>query len=190
MGKRVFKIAFPIAATSYIRSGLSSLKQFLIPMRLQVYGLTYSLATAKYGLINGMVIPVLMFANLFINSFSSLLIPEYARLLAGKNFNRMKTVCDKIFYITFMFSFLVTGILLFYPNEISLVVYNNLEIAPYLRFFAPIVVFMYVDNIIDNMLKGIQAQFHVMCVNICDLIITILIIYFFVPIYGITRIFD
>ena len=186
MGKRIFKISFPIALTSYIKSGLSSLKQFLIPMRLQVYGLSYSLATAKYGLITGMVMPVLMFAKIFINSFSSLLIPEYARLLAGKNFNRMKTVCDRIFYITFMFSFLVTGILLFYSNEISLLVYNNLEIAPYLRFFAPIVVFMYVDNIIDNMLKGLQAQFHVMCVNICDLIITIFIIYFLVPIYGIT----
>ncbi len=185
MGKRIFKISFPIAITSYIRSGLSSLKQFLIPLRLQVSGLNYSLAIAKYGLITGMAMPVLMFASFFINSFSSLLIPEYARLLAGKNFNRMKFVCDKIFNITFAFSFLVAGIFLFYSNEISLVVYQNLEVAFYFRILAPLIVFMYVDNIIDNILKGMQAQFHVMCVNICDLVITILIIYFAVPFLGV-----
>ncbi len=185
IGKRIFKIAFPVAMTSYIRSGLSSLKQFLIPMRLQLSGLNYSLAISKYGLITGMALPVLTFASFFIQSFSALLVPEYARLLAGKNFHRMKTVCDKIFQVTFVFSVLVASIFLFFANEISLVVYQNLEVAFYLRLLAPLVIFMYVDNIIDNMLKGMQAQMHVMCVNICDLLITIAIIYFFVPTFGV-----
>ncbi len=185
MGKRILKISFPVAITSYIRSGLSSLKQFLIPMRLQISGLNYSLAISKYGLITGMAMPILMFASFFINSFSALLVPEYARLLAGKNFNRMKTVCDKIFNITFIFSFLVAAIFLFFANEVSLMVYQNLDVALYLRLLAPLVIFMYIDNVIDNMLKGMQAQFHVMCVNICDLLITISIIYFVVPVLGV-----
>lgn len=111
---KIFKIAFPVAFTSYIRSGLSSLKHFLIPIRLQASGLNYSLAISKYGLINGMVMPVLMFASFFVNSFSGLLIPEYARLQAGKNFNRMKTVCSKIFTVTFSFSFLIASIFFFF----------------------------------------------------------------------------
>ena len=185
MGKRIFKISFPVAITSYIRSGLSSLKQFLIPVRLQTSGLNYSLAISKYGLINGMVMPVLMFANFFISSFSTLLVPEYARLLAGKNFNRMKTVCNKIFDATFVFSFLVAGIFLFFANELSLAIYQNLDAAPYIRLLVPLVVFMYIDNIIDSMLKGVNSQFGVMCINISDLIITILIIYFVVPVLGV-----
>ena len=44
---KIFKIAFPVAITSYIRSGLSSLKHFLIPIRLQASGLNYSLAISK-----------------------------------------------------------------------------------------------------------------------------------------------
>ena len=69
---KIFKIAFPVAFTSYIRSGLSSLKHFLIPIRLQASGLNYSLAISKYGLINGMVMPVLMFA-----SFLLILLADY-----------------------------------------------------------------------------------------------------------------
>ena len=186
LNKRIFKISFPVAITSYIRSGLSSLKQFLIPARLQASGLNYSLAISKYGLINGMVMPVIMFSSFFINSFSSLLIPEYARLLSGKNFNRMKTVCYKIFYVTFAFSFLVASIFLFFANELSLMIYKNLEIASFLRVFSFLIVFMYIDNIIDGILKGIGKQFGSMTINICDLVITILIIFFVVPKLSIT----
>lgn len=181
---KIFKIAFPVAITSYIRSGLSSLKHFLIPIRLQASGLNYSLAISKYGLINGMVMPVLMFASFFVTSFSGLLVPEYARLLAGKNFNRMKTVCSKIFTITFSFSFLIAGIFLFFSNELSLLIYKNLEIAIYLKIFSLLIIFMYIDNVIDGILKGVGSQFGVMVINICDLLITIFIIYFVVPFLG------
>ena len=54
--------------------------------------------------------PVIMFANVLIGSFSGLLVPEFSRLLAGKNYNRLKTVCDTIFKITFIFSICVTAI--------------------------------------------------------------------------------
>lgn len=52
MKRRIFTIAFPISITSCIRSGLSSLKQFLIPIRLELSGLSYSLAVSNYGLIS------------------------------------------------------------------------------------------------------------------------------------------
>lgn len=43
---------------------------------------------------------------------------------------------------------------------------------------------MYLDNVIDNMLKGLNQQFKVMLCNICDLGITICILYFLLPIIG------
>ena len=184
IGKRIIKISLPVAITSYIRSALSSLKQFLIPLQLQISGLSYTLAVSKYGLITGMVMPVLMFCSFFINSYSSLLIPEYVRLQTGKNYNRIKTISHKIFYITYTFSILISGIFLIYPNEISLAVYKNIEAAQYIKILSPLIIFMYIDHIIDSMLKGINSQFGVMCINILDLIITITIIYFLVPKLG------
>ena len=43
---------------------------------------------------------------------------------------------------------------------------------------------MYIDNVIDGILKGVGSQFGVMVINICDLLITIFIIYFVVPFLG------
>ena len=51
MKRKIFTIALPISITSCIRSGLSSLKQFLIPLRLELSGMSYSLAVSNYGMI-------------------------------------------------------------------------------------------------------------------------------------------
>ena len=184
MKRKIFKISFPIAITSCIKSGLSSLKQFLIPIRLSMSGLTYTMSVSQYGLISGMVMPILMFANVFIVSFSGLLVPEFSRLLAGKNYNRMNTVCNTIFKNTCLFSICIAGIIFFFANELSLAIYENIEIAKWLRLLSPLVFFIYIDNIIDNILKGINEQVGVMFCNIIDLVITILIIYFIVPKFG------
>ena len=128
--------------------------------------------------------PVIMFANVLIGSFSGLLIPEFSRLLAGRNYNRLKTVCDTIFKITFTFSICVTAVFIIFANEISLLVYQSIEAGKWIKILAPLIFFMYIDNIIDNMLKGINEQVSVMVCNIVDLLVTISIIYFIVPIMG------
>lgn len=128
--------------------------------------------------------PVIMFANVLIGSFSSLLVPEFSRLLAGENYNRLKTVCDTIFKVTFIFSIGVTGIFVIFSNEISLMVYQSIEAGKWIRILSPLIFFMYIDNIIDNMLKGINEQVSVMVCNIIDLLVTISIIFFVVPLMG------
>ena len=185
MKRKIFSISFPIAITSYIKSGLSSFKQFLIPIRLEMSGLTYSMAVSQYGLVTGMVMPVLLFANVFFASFSNLLVPEFSRLLASQYYNRMKDVCNKIFKAASIFCICITGVFFFFANELSLAIYQSLEAAPMIRLLAPLVFFMYVDNIIDNVLKGINEQTNVMFCNILDLGVTIAIIYFAVPHLGI-----
>ena len=50
------------------------------------------MALSSYGIITGMVLPVIMFPSTFINSFSSLLIPEFSCYLAQNNTKGIKRV--------------------------------------------------------------------------------------------------
>lgn len=184
--KRILKITFPVSITSYIRSGLSTLKQFIIPSRLVLFGLPYSIALSEYGKINGMTMSVLSFPNVFIMSFSSLLIPEFASLLARQYKKRILQICQKVFLITSIFSISISFIFFFFANEISLMVFQNLECSKYIKILSPLILFMYPDTIIDSMLKGLNKQFSVMICNILDLILTISILYFLLPSFGIT----
>lgn len=181
----VIKIAFPVAITSYIRSGLSTLKQLIIPTRLEKSGLSCTNALSKYGIINGMVMPVLTFPTVLTDSYSMLLIPEFSAYVAQKNYKAIHYISNKIFKITCAFSFCVSSIFLFFGNELGLVIYNNLETGYYFKILAPLVFFMYMDHIIDCILKGLNKQFGVMCCNIFDLTFTIGFIYFLLPKWGI-----
>jgi len=184
--KNIFKIAFPVSATSCIRSGLSTLKQFIIPNRLALFGLTYSMALSEYGKINGMTMAVLTFPTVFIMSFSNLLIPEFTSLAAKQYKKRILEVCKKVFCATSLFSISLCVIFFFFADKISLLVFQNLECAKYIKILSPIILFIYTDNILDSMLKGLNQQTGVMLVNIIDLILTISILYFLLPTLGLT----
>lgn len=181
----ILKIAFPVAVTSYIRSGLSTLKQLIIPTQLEKSGLSCSKSLSKYGIINGMVMPVVTFPTVLINSYSMLLIPEFSTYVAQKNYNAINYISNKIFKFTCSFSVCVCSIFLFFSNELGLVIYNNLETGYYFKILSPLIFFMYMDNIIDCILKGLNKQFGVMCCNILDLSVTTCFIYFLLPVYGI-----
>ena len=183
--KNILTICIPIAITSYIRSGLSTIKQLIIPLRLEKSGLSCETSLAKYGLIGGMVMPILLFPSVFINSFSSLLIPEFSSIYVTKNYNRVKTLTNKIFKMTMIFSACILGIFLNFHKELGLYIYNNNDVGTYLLILSPLVMIMYIDTIVDSILKGLDKQVAVMKINIIDLFTSITFIYFLLPIYSI-----
>ena len=181
----ILKIAFPVAVTSYIRSGLSTLKQLIIPTQLEKSGISCSRALSQYGMINGMVLPVIAFPTVFTDSYSMLLIPEFSTYVAQKNYKAINFIANKIFKITCSFSMCICSIFFIFSNELGMAIYNNIEIGYFFKVFTPFIFFMYMDHIIDCILKGLNKQFGVMCCNILDLSITTCFIYFLLPILGI-----
>ena len=183
--KRIFRISIPVSITSYVRSGLSTLKQILIPLQLEKSGLPCDTALSKYGIITGMVMPILMFPSTILYTFSGLLIPEFSDYNQKKKYREMNAVITRIFKLIFIFSIFIIGIFWTFSKPLSLLIYNNLEVAHYLKILAPVAVFIYVDNIIDNLLKGLDKQVGVMLVNVLDLFVSIGFILLLLPINGI-----
>lgn len=183
--KRILCICIPIAMTSYIRSGLASLKQLLIPFSLEKSGLSCEKALSEYGIISSMAMPILLFPEVIINSFSSLLVPEFSTYYAKRQNKQINYAIDKIFHITFLFSIATIGVFACFSNILSLIIYENIEVAYYFKILCPLIFFMYLDSIVDSILKGLDKQVGVMFCNILDLVVSILCIYFIVPIFGI-----
>ena len=180
---RMLKIAIPIAITSYIRAGLNSIKHVLIPLRLKLTGISYELALQNYGIITGMAMPIIMFGSVIVYSFSSLLVPEFSRYSVNDKKKEMGKDIHKLFKITLCFSI---GILMYFGNEIGYLVYNHFEAGHYIKLIAPLIPLIYLDNVIDNILKGLGKQVSVMICNIFDMVISISFIYFLLPNTGAT----
>ena len=132
----------------------------------------------------GMTMSILLFPNVFFVSFSNLLIPEFTSLMVKNYKKRILEICKKVFFTISIFSICISFILFLFSNQISIILFKNLECAKYIKMLSPIILFMYLDNIIDNMLKGLNKQFGVMFCNILDLLLTISILYFLLPSFG------
>ena len=124
-----------------------------------------------------MTMSVLLFPNVFFTSFSRLLIPEFTSLMTKNYKKRILEICKKAFFTISIFSILMFIIFFFFSNE-------NLECSKYIKVLSPLILFIYLDNIIDNVLKSLNKQFEVMFCNILDLLLTISILYFLVPNFG------
>lgn len=123
--KRLLKISLPIAITSYIRSGLHTLKHVLIPIRLKLSGMSYEKAISNYGIITGMALPIIFFPTVIVYSYSSLLIPEFSRLSVEFNKEKMNKDISKLFEITLYFSIFITGIFMAFGKQLGNVLYNT-----------------------------------------------------------------
>ncbi|MBO4422750.1 MAG: oligosaccharide flippase family protein, partial [Clostridia bacterium] len=66
---RLVRMAIPIAVSSYIRSALVTIEHILIPKGLIRNGATSSQALSSYGVISGMVFPVIFFPMAFLTPF-------------------------------------------------------------------------------------------------------------------------
>lgn len=182
---RIFRILMPISLTSYIRSGLSTFKQLLIPSRLEKNGLNPEKALADYGTITGMAMPVVMFPATFLYAISGLLIPEFSRYYVKKDFLKIKKYSLKLLLGTFLFAIFFSISFIIFGNALAKIIYKDVSIGFYIKIFALLLPFMYVDIIIDSVLKGLDAQVSVLYINILDLLVSISFILFFVPMFGI-----
>ena len=184
--RSLFGAALPVAMSSYLRSGLVTLEHILIPHALRRSGQSYTAALASYGTLHGMVMPVIMFPYAIIGPFSSLLVPELSESRARMQSGRIRHIAKSVFRVTLLFAVGISGIMIAFSRELGLLLYDSEEAGNYIRLIAPVIPVMYLDTAVDSMLKGLGEQLFCMRVNIADAALSVGLVWFLVPRYGVT----
>ena len=183
--KKILGICLPVMGSSCLRSGLSTLENVLIPVGLKKNGASYEASLAGYGMLTGMVMPVIGFPSAFLTSFSMLLIPELSEANAVHHERNIRYIATRVFQITLLFSILITGIFIFFANDLGLLIYGDTQPGLYIRILAPVIPLMYLDSVVDGMLKGLNEQLRYMSYNLIDSTVRVILIFFLLPICGI-----
>lgn len=181
----ITKIALPIASSSYIQSGLRTLEDILIPNALRMSGTSAITSLSIFGMIKGMALPIINFPAIFLSSFATLIIPEIAEAHSLNRNKLVNFIISNVFRITFIISVFASGVFIAFSNDIGWVVYSNKEIGIIIRVLAPIIPIMYLERIMDGILNSLDKQVTLLKINLIDMIIRILIIYFIIPTKGI-----
>ena len=184
--KRFIGITVPIAVSSLIRSALTTTEHILIPIGLRVSGLSGENALAEYGIMSGMVLPVLLYPMALLSSFASITIAEISsRVSAGEGRETLRRTVAKGIRFALIYGIGCTAIIGFFSEKLGLSIYKSTEAGYFIRIMAPLIIFMYLDHIADGMLKGLDKQNYVMRVNIIDAALSVIFAALLIPKLGI-----
>ena len=181
---RILKISLPVAFSAYLRSGLSSMNQLLIPASLQRHGLDEENALARYGMVQSMVMPVLQLPEMFLSSFSSLLIPEFTDFYIKKDQRSIARTMTLVFRATFLFAIGALGFFLCFARDISQMLYRDDTVGFYLAILSPMVILMYLDRVVDCTLTGLHQQVNSMLYNLIESMVTSVLTLVLIPRLG------
>ncbi len=177
----ITKTAFPLAVSSYMRTGLSSLGHMLIPRGLTMGGMQRSGAFVTYGIIHQMALPVLMFPSAILSALGEVLIPRLTEAQTQNKVIGISYIVNRALRIGAIFSFLVAGYMFFYSQELGDLIYKNAEAGYYIKLMAPLIPIIYCDCVTDGCLKGLGQQLRCMIYNILEAVINIALLMLLLP---------
>ena len=183
--KQLLSITMPVTFSACIRSALSMVQHVLVPRGIKASGRSWESALSSYGALHGMAMPLILFPSAITSAFAGLLIPEVSECCVTGNEERLKRVAYRSLTLSLAFSIGVSGVILFFSEELGMLVYGNAEAATYIRIMAPLIPVMYVDSNVDAILKGSGHQVYSMNVNIADTLTACLFAIFLIPKLGI-----
>lgn len=183
--RRVLRYGLPVALSAYLRSALTTIENTLIPKSLEKFSGQKETALSSYGVVHGMVMPMIFLPSGVVASVSTLLVPEITMLNKLGDYKKIDSLIERILSLTLAFSIGAAGILYFFSYEISMLFYGNIEVFHYLKLVAPIAVIMYADGVVDAVLKGLNQEIYAMRYDILLSAVSIFLIATLIPSRGV-----
>lgn len=182
---RMFSIAVPLALSAYARTALNAVQNILIPKGLKKSGVSTEKALSSYGMIQGMVFPIITFPSAFFASLSELVVPELTDAQVKGKREYISTMSNRLIRMCLIFSIGVMAVLWEFSREFGLVIYKSTEVGTMIKIFALLMPVMYLDTVTDGMLRGLGQHMYSMYFNIADSILCLGLVAFLLPKYAV-----
>lgn len=184
LGKRMLGIALPLAFSAYARTALTSLMNLMVPRKLRVSGLSAERALAGYGIIGGMVFPIISFPSCLLSAAAELSISHLTAAQMQDDGERIRKTVKILLSAAGLFSLVIALLLFFFSEILGVYIYKSLEAGRYIRLFALLVPIMYMDIVTDGCLKGLGQMNSSMRYNICEAALGLIFVMTLVPRWG------
>ena len=185
---RLFNIALPLALADDLKAGINTAENLMVPKRLALNRATKN-PLAAFGMVSGMVFPVIMFPAAILFGLTELLIPEMARCNSVSHHGRIQYLTRKSLKVALIYGVTFSGLLFLLAEKLCLRLYHNVDAAQYLRWYALLVPMLYCDAITDAITKGLGQQHVCVRYNIVTSCLDVVFLYLLLPQWGMTGYF-
>ena len=182
--RSILGVTIPISASVYVTSTLHTAENIMLPKMLERFSGNRSDALSQFGMIRGMVIPILFFPFDFLNSLVTILVPEISRLNIKEDKSERNNIVSKVISLSFVFSIGIGGLFYFFAGEIGEAFYKGQNTYQAIKILALVTPFMYIETITDGLLKGIGEQVYTLKISALNWGLRLVIVYFLIPATG------
>ena len=182
----ILKMAAIINFNRIIVNLFASAETIMLPQSLEKYGLSASDSLSLYGVLCGMVLPLLLFPNALTGSISVMLLPTISEADEKNQSARIRSIANKTFFFCFglgvicMFFFLCTG------NFLGQIMFHSEIAGEYIVKLSFICPLLYLSSALNSILNGKGKTLQCLITQVLGLTIRIVFLLFFIPLYGIS----
>lgn len=170
---RLNAVLWPVEGSRCMTSALQAAENMLVPACLAVFLGSRAEALSQYGALKGMAIPVLFFPFSFLSALSTLLMPEITQAHVQKHQKTLERLIGRMMFLTMTISVLVAGLFTVYAPWLGEILYHDEQVGIYLRVLGPLMPCMYLESMVDGVLKGLEQQMAVFRYSLWDSILRI-----------------
>ena len=180
---RLMQTAVPLALADDLKAGISTAENLMVPKRLALFPGAQN-PLAAFGMVCGMVFPILMFPAAILFGLAELLIPELARCAAAGSRQRIRYLVKRSLRVALLYGCLFCGLEFLLAQELCLTLYKSSEAGTYLRLYSLLIPMLYCDAITDAMTKGLGQQKACVRYNIITSSMDVVLLFLLLPRYG------
>lgn len=180
VASRLLHTALPLAVADDLKVGISTAENLMVPKRLAL-NTAVSNPLAAFGMVSGMIFPVIMFPAAILFGLTELLIPELARCAAAGSETRIGYLVKRGLRVALLYGMTMGGLLYLLSDVLCLKLYKTAEAAEFMRAYALLVPMLYCDIVTDAMTKGLGQQKICVRYNIFTSFLDVVFLYFLLP---------
>lgn len=154
--REIIRLTAPTTAARLCQTALRALNAVLLPVCLRRSGLTQAAATAQFGLLNGMAMPLLMLPGIVTGAICMVATPAVSRQ-EGQHARLQRTMRQLLLSAGSVGAVAAVGLFLG-ADFISTRLYKEATLAPLLRLMSPAALLMAVQQVQFGLITGLGVQ--------------------------------
>ena len=169
----ILRLAAPITASRLCQTALRALNAVLLPVCLRRSGLNPADATAAFGLLNGMAMPLLMLPGVITGAICTVAAPAVSR--QEGNVTRLKATMRRLLLSAGAVGLAAMLLLFFCADFISTRLYPEPALAPLLRLMCPCALLMALQQVQFGLIAGLGLQKKTLSATLCASLLTLVL---------------
>ncbi|MBR6761721.1 MAG: polysaccharide biosynthesis C-terminal domain-containing protein [Oscillospiraceae bacterium] len=178
------RLILPITFNACLVSLLSSANDALVPLTLLQSGSSTEAALAQFGEFEAIILPALFFPSVVQCCLSGLLVPTLSRARTAKDTSCIQSITQRVLEQTTAFSLFVVLIFALFGHTIGSFLGGDAFAGNILRFMAPVVPFIYLEIVLEGILRGLGKQNFSSVNYLAEYMVRISVLLICVPLFG------